>query len=138
MRIGSPEDSDRGPVAHAARNGGGEEPREAAPAHCARASSSRLGPRTRNESSISRSAASRELRQLRRQPFERDPRLEPRERSAQAEVLAEAERQDAPGVAIEVEAVGVREAPLVAVGRAEQHGELVALLDLRAAERRRP
>src|SRR5262249_47579868 len=54
------------------------------------------------------------------QGLERDAPLEARERGAEAEVLAEAEAEVPARVAARVEAVGVREAALVAVGGAEQ------------------
>ena len=54
--------------------------------------------------------------------LERDAPLEPRERRAETEVRALAEGQARLGVAQHVEAIGLREDALVAIGRAdEQH-----------------
>src|SRR5688572_26138714 len=65
-------------------------------------------------------AHAREARQLRHQRLERGLRLEPCQGGAEAEVRAEAEGDVAARVAPDVEAIGIREAALVAVRRAEQ------------------
>src|SRR5262245_35134796 len=62
-----------------------------------------------------------EARELRRERLEGAARLEARERGAQAEVHAEAEPQVPLAIARHAELAGVgTEAPLVAIGRADQ------------------
>ena len=76
----------------------------------------------------------REARQLRHERLERRRGFEPCERGAEAEVRAEAEGDVAARVALDVEAVRLREVALVAIGRAEQHHhERVRREHLRAA-----
>src|SRR6202011_2978635 len=59
-----------------------------------------------------------------------DLRLQPRQRSSQAEVDATAERQVGVGLTAQVEALRVAELCLVTVGRAEQGDEHVSGFDL--------
>ena len=66
--------------------------------------------------------------------LERDAPLEARQRRAQAEVRALAEGEAALRVAEQVEAVGVGEGALVAVGRADQQHHLVAGAQLLAVQ----
>ena len=76
--------------------------------------------------------------ELRHQRLEGDARLEARERRAQTEVRAEAEREVPAGVALDVEAVGLGERALVAVGGAEERrhdGAARPVTSLRARDR---
>ena len=60
------------------------------------------------------------------QQAERLCQLDPRQRRTQTEVNARAERDVRIGIAAEVEPVGVVERGVIAVGRAQQHSDLLA------------
>src|SRR5688572_3341354 len=83
-----------------------------------------------------RDAAIRALEpsQLGNERLEYDARLEPRERRPEAEVFAEAEAREAREIAIEREPVGLVEAALVAIGRAQEHRDIAAARDAHAAD----
>src|SRR6476646_394116 len=72
----------------------------------------------------------RDLRVALQRLLDQDPQLEARERRAQAEVTAACAERLVLGLTAQVEAVGVLEAALVAVGRRVPHDDLVAGADL--------